>query len=480
MVRWSIGITKAQGKKKPAKRRVRKNAPNIALLLLIAVVVVFSAFLVFLQLSNISLAKVSVAGVNVGRTKAKSDAATKLATAVEKYRFSIVYADGNTKVFELNQAGLAADIPATLATLNSAQEKQSFWKRWQFWSTINLDLVFKTDEAQLHKFISTEATVLKKPYSDASIAINNGQVSIIQSANGNGYTIPGGKISLINRLSQLDSKPIALTFQPIPPAIRSASLLPIKQQADKIIAGTFVFVIYGQEIKASPQDISQWLTVSMDPAKQTAVLNFDSNRIMSYVGQITRPYAYSARSQVVFSLSDGTKVALSPSYGELNGANKAAVATDLAKQISTGNLRSELAINYTSGTNLNYAYDKWLAVDLTAKRMYAYEKTALVRTFLISAGAPSTPTTPGFHRIYSKVRRQDMRGPNADGTSYFQANVEYVNYFKGGEAIHGNYWRPLYYFGSINSSHGCVGIVNGDAAWVYNWAPIGTPVIAYN
>jgi lipoprotein-anchoring transpeptidase ErfK/SrfK len=49
-------------------------------------------------------------------------------------------------------------------------------------------------------------------------------------------------------------------------------------------------------------------------------------------------------------------------------------------------------------------------------------------------------------------------------------------YFYRGYAIHGTYWhnnfgRPM--------SHGCVNMRTGDAAWVYNWAPIGTPVVTH-
>jgi lipoprotein-anchoring transpeptidase ErfK/SrfK len=72
-----------------------------------------------------------------------------------------------------------------------------------------------------------------------------------------------------------------------------------------------------------------------------------------------------------------------------------------------------------------------------------------------------------------------MTGYNTNGTTYYQPNVQWVNYFYQADAVHGNYWRPLSYFGNINSSHGCVGVVNSDAEWIYNWAPIGTTVIVH-
>jgi len=72
-----------------------------------------------------------------------------------------------------------------------------------------------------------------------------------------------------------------------------------------------------------------------------------------------------------------------------------------------------------------------------------------------------------------------MSGPNTDGSRYVQPNVPWVNYFYRDYAIHGNYWRPTSYFGNVNSSHGCVGLLTNDAAWLYAWAPIGTAVVVH-
>ncbi len=61
------------------------------------------------------------------------------------------------------------------------------------------------------------------------------------------------------------------------------------------------------------------------------------------------------------------------------------------------------------------SYDKWIEVDLTNKRMYAYEKDNLVKTELVTAGAPSTPTVTGQYAIYAKFDQQDMRASSCHG-----------------------------------------------------------------
>jgi len=54
--------------------------------------------------------------------------------------------------------------------------------------------------------------------------------------------------------------------------------------------------------------------------------------------------------------------------------------------------------------------------------------------------------------------------------------VPYTMYFYRGYAIHGTYWhsnfgRPM--------SHGCVNMRTQDAAWLYSWAVVGTPVVTH-
>ena len=83
----------------------------------------------------------------------------------------------------------------------------------------------------------------------------------------------------------------------------------------------------------------------------------------------------------------------------------------------------------------------------------------------------------GNYKVYAKVRSQTMKGGDgsAENPLYEVPNVEWISYFYKDYGIHGVYWHSN--FGVKNSSHGCVGINNSDAEWIYNWDSIGTPVI---
>ncbi len=114
---------------------------------------------------------------------------------------------------------------------------------------------------------------------------------------------------------------------------------------------------------------------------------------------------------------------------------------------------------------------KWIEIDVTRQRLIAYEGNKPVFSALVSTGLPQTPTVLGRFAIRRKLPRQHMRGPG-----YSLPNVPWVMYFYSNYAIHGAYWhnafgRPI--------SHGCVNMRVADAQWLYNWAPVGTPVVVH-
>ncbi len=84
---------------------------------------------------------------------------------------------------------------------------------------------------------------------------------------------------------------------------------------------------------------------------------------------------------------------------------------------------------------------------------------------------PRTPTVVGRFRIQTKLTSTRMSGPGYD-----LPGVPYTMYFYKGYAIHGTYWhnnfgRPM--------SHGCINMRTPDAAWLFNWASIGTLVVTH-
>jgi lipoprotein-anchoring transpeptidase ErfK/SrfK len=112
--------------------------------------------------------------------------------------------------------------------------------------------------------------------------------------------------------------------------------------------------------------------------------------------------------------------------------------------------------------------ERWIDVNLSEQRVYAYEGDVVVNSFLVSTGVAETPTVTGEYQIYVKVRIQDMSGPG-----YYLPDVPWVMYFYEEYGFHGTYWHNNF---GTPMSRGCVNMRIDDAAWLYDWASVGTAV----
>lgn len=119
---------------------------------------------------------------------------------------------------------------------------------------------------------------------------------------------------------------------------------------------------------------------------------------------------------------------------------------------------------------------KMIDLNLTDQKIYAYEEGNLVFTCWIASGKAGYRTRTGDFRIYAQDRFVDMRSSPGDAEPYQVLDVPYVSWFSGGMAIHGCYWSSEY---GYPRSHGCVNVTPDDAGWIFNWAPVGTPVFSH-
>lgn len=129
---------------------------------------------------------------------------------------------------------------------------------------------------------------------------------------------------------------------------------------------------------------------------------------------------------------------------------------------------------------------KLVLVSISERHMWACEGAKSVYDSPVITGIASvaeTETPTGTYKIYSKQRNVVLTG--SDPTGSWNDNVQYwmpflVNQY-GVYGFHDASWRKDSEFGNVdpngpNGSHGCVNLPTATAAWLYNWAPVGTVV----
>ncbi|HTI15321.1 MAG TPA: L,D-transpeptidase, partial [Dictyobacter sp.] len=135
---------------------------------------------------------------------------------------------------------------------------------------------------------------------------------------------------------------------------------------------------------------------------------------------------------------------------------------------------------------------KVIKVNLTTQHIYAYDNGVVVHDSLVSTGQPGLLTPTGTFSIISKLSPTTFYSPWPKGSPYYYAPL-HINYALGFEGtllfLHDAYWRGNDFGPGTNvphtaangsqmtGSHGCVEMPTAEAAWFYNWAAIGTPLI---
>ncbi|MEV5973935.1 Ig-like domain-containing protein [Streptomyces sp. NPDC051921] len=134
-------------------------------------------------------------------------------------------------------------------------------------------------------------------------------------------------------------------------------------------------------------------------------------------------------------------------------------------------------------------------VDVSAKTMTVKQDGRTIKTIPISAGSPENTTYNGEMVISEKFKETRMNGAtvgftDSDGKGEYDIKdvPHAMRLSTSGTFIHGNYWGSRSIFGSVNTSHGCVGLAdvkgagdpNQQAAWFFDHSIIGDVVVVKN
>lgn len=134
-------------------------------------------------------------------------------------------------------------------------------------------------------------------------------------------------------------------------------------------------------------------------------------------------------------------------------------------------------------------------VDAKTKQMKVTQDGKTIKTIPISAGSPENKTYEGIMVMSEMFKETRMNGATVGFTDddgkgeYDIKDVPHaIRLSNSGTFVHGNYWGAKSIFGSVNTSHGCVGLSDTKGAndkgtagyWFYNNSIVGDVVIVQN
>jgi lipoprotein-anchoring transpeptidase ErfK/SrfK len=136
--------------------------------------------------------------------------------------------------------------------------------------------------------------------------------------------------------------------------------------------------------------------------------------------------------------------------------------------------------------------DKVIVVSVREQEARFYDNGKLVQAYQVTTGAPDLPSPVGIHCVLEKLSHTTFVSPDPPGSPhYYQPTpINYaLMYSYYGYFLHDAWWRtwfgkysnlPHYDPAAFNDgSHGCINFALSNAAWMYSWADLGTPIIVY-
>jgi len=132
-----------------------------------------------------------------------------------------------------------------------------------------------------------------------------------------------------------------------------------------------------------------------------------------------------------------------------------------------------------------------VVISFQDQHLWAYQNGQVVLDSPVTTGIRGVTdfgTDFGPMKVLWKDHPHTMKSPWPKGSPYYYPDtvVQWATFFtKTGESIHDANWEPDNALGPGSQfnpsfrSHGCVHIPAGKAQWMYDWAPLGMPVIVY-
>jgi lipoprotein-anchoring transpeptidase ErfK/SrfK len=144
---------------------------------------------------------------------------------------------------------------------------------------------------------------------------------------------------------------------------------------------------------------------------------------------------------------------------------------------------------------INTAYHltgKVIVVSLREQTMRVYDNGQMVWWSYVTTGRAELPSWPGLHYATYKLYHTEFTSPEPKGSPFWYAPtpINYaISYAPNGFFLHDAWWRaefgpdtnlPHWDPAAFNGgSHGCINLPENNMAWLYDWTPVGTPIVVY-
>ena len=403
-----------------------------------------------------------------------------------------------TRTERLADLGYSVDVDATVDAVFAPHASWSSYARSLLSSSRDVDAVVVADAAKNAAFTTALVDEVGQAGRPAGVKLAADKKSFVVTPAVTGRTVSPESFQDVVAVAarDLSSATATLEYVDAVPAVSTADAEKVARQANALVERTLTVSDGDERHTASRRTRASWVRIpTTDGALGSPTL--DAGTVQAWVDDVAESVEVTPRrGKRNVSASGAVLAVVTEARGGATVANGREVAADAVKALLAGeDFSGAFEFDRTppkwterkvarGAENLAYQAtegEKWIDVNLSRHTMTAYVGAkAVYGPIKMVNGSDVKPTVVGTFEVYLKLQSQTMRGSNADGTNYETPDVPYISYFHRGYALHGAPWRTSFGYAGAQGSHGCINLPVPVAKWVYDFAPIGTPVTTHH
>jgi lipoprotein-anchoring transpeptidase ErfK/SrfK len=439
------------------------------------------------------LPRTTVAGVKLSN-QTLTEAYPKITNQINKIEETPlpISFNGNQAQPKLKDLGVAVSVQSTV---DQVKPKPTIWE-WltpYYWKEFFINKNVSLDASVDRNRIQTATETLLKittTAKDAQIKTDNGQLTVVPAQAGYSVNIDPVVGAVQHLITAGEVVSAELSSAETPAAITTEIANQTKTEIDQSLKPVYLQVS-GQKVTVPINDQYSFITFSTTDEKLTWQIS--QAKIGTYVsGKVAKKYDIKmVPKQIKFETNE---VLQEGKDGQTVDVGK--LASDIYRTITekTDTTNQPIAVNFKSipltqqviypDYVLNLFPGRYIDINLAKQELFLIEGNNLLYTFRISSGIWYLPTPKGTFSIASKSPRaysakyglympnwNNFTGTSDDGRSLPAGDygIHALPEWPGGQKEGENHiGTPV--------SHGCVRLNDENAAIVYGWADIGTPV----
>ncbi|MFB7844485.1 L,D-transpeptidase family protein [Microbacterium sp. NPDC056052] len=340
------------------------------------------------------------------------------------------------------------------------------------WMSAPITGAITLDDRAAEHALRAEVPTVYRDATDATVAFHGTGYAAAPAKDGSGIDLKA-LTAAITAASEKGQSSLAFEAKaaPIAPAISDKTAADTVAQLNTMLSTIGFYVGTERTVPVDAATAAGWITVTPDNGKLT--ITADQAAIQKSIDTLAAKVDRAPVNATTVVNSSGEALDdITPGVAGRQLGDTSGTAAAFASQISKGNGTFALPVKDTpfNSTSLLRKID----VNLSTETLTVTENGNVVDSWLISSGRGDFATHTGSFAVNWKLDSQNMG--NTDLTKapfYYQPDVKWVMYFNGDEALHGVYWHDNW---GTPMSHGCVGMPEWRAEWLFDWAPQGTEI----